>query len=165
MIVIVFGVSGAGKTTVGKLLAEELGWHFYEGDDFHPAANIEKMRHEIPLNDEDRQPWLDKLRELIEHLLATNEDAVIACSALKEKYRRQLRASTQVKFVYLRGDFALIADRLRKRTGHFMKPTLLRSQFADLEEPQPAEHVIVVDLARTPQELTQEIKSKLELQL
>ena len=161
MVVIIFGVSGAGKTTVGKLLAEELGWHFYEGDDFHPAANIEKMRHEIPLNDEDRQPWLEKLRELIERLLAAKEDAVLACSALKEKYRRQLRVNAEVKFVYLRGDFALIADRLRHRAGHFMQPTLLQSQFADLEEPQPAEDAIVVDLARTPHELTQEIRARL----
>ncbi len=161
MVVIVFGVSGAGKTTIGKLLAEELGWHFYEGDDFHPAANIEKMRRGIPLTDEDRQPWLATLREVIEKSLAAGENAVLACSALKRKYRRDLRVNEEVKFVYLRGDFALIADRLRHRTGHFMKPELLQSQFADLEEPQPAEDAIIVDLTRTPHELTQEIRARL----
>ena len=108
MIIIVFGVSGAGKTTVGKLLARELGWQFLEADDFHPAANIEKMRRGHPLTDEDRWPWLDRLREQIEQLLSAGENAVLACSALKRAYRDRLRVSDEVKFVFLRGDYALV---------------------------------------------------------
>src|SRR6266705_2598783 len=112
MILIVFAVSGAGKTTLGKLLARELRWHFYEADDFHSSANIEKMKHSIPLTDKDRQPWLARLRELIERCLAANEDAVLACSALKRKYRDDLRVNTEVKFVYLRGNYDLVRKQL-----------------------------------------------------
>jgi gluconokinase len=160
VIVIIFGVSGAGKTTLGKLLARKLGWAFYEADDFHSPANIEKMHAGIPLTDEDRWPWLASLRELIKHLDA-KEDAVLACSALKHAYRRFLRVTDQVKFVYLRGDYPLIANQLRKRKGHFMNPELLKSQFADLEEPDAADDILTIDLGRTPRELVQEITSKL----
>jgi gluconokinase len=163
VIVIIFGVSGAGKTTIGKLLAEELGWRFYEADDFHPRANIEKMRCGIPLTDEDRWPWLESLRELIRRGLAAGEDAVLACSALKERYRRYLRVNADVRFVFLRGDYALIANQLRQRRGHFMNSALLRSQFTDLEEPQPAEDVLTVELGRSPRQLVAEIKTKLHL--
>ena len=163
MIVIVFGVSGAGKTTIGKLLAEELGWQFYEADDFHPRANIEKMRSGLPLTDEDRWPWLERLREQIMPSLATKENAVLACSALKRVYREHLRVSGDVKFVFLRGDYALVENQLRRRRGHFMNPALLQSQFADLEEPQPDEDVLTIDLGRSPQELVDEIKAKLNL--
>jgi gluconokinase len=159
MVVIIFGVSGAGKTTIGKLLARELGWRFYEADDFHSQANIDKMRQGIPLTDEDRWPWLESLRELIEQCLATGENAVLACSALKEAYRRRLRVSDKVKLVFLRGDYALIANQLRQRRGHFMNSALLHSQFDDLEEPQPAEGAVVIELSRNPRELVQEIKS------
>jgi gluconokinase len=120
VIVIVFGVSGAGKTTIGKLLAEELGWQFYEADDFHPRANIEKMRSGLPLTDEDRWPWLERLREQIMRSLAAKENAVLACSALKRMYREHLRVSGDMKFVFLRGDYALIERQLRRRRGHFM---------------------------------------------
>ena len=161
VIIIVLGVSGAGKTTVGKLLAQELGWRFVEGDDFHPAANVEKMRNGIPLTDEDRRPWLTSLRELIERCLAAGENAVLACSALKKKYRSYLRVNEKVKFVYLRGDYELVAGQLRERHGHFMDPQLLRSQFEALEEPEPDEAAIVIELGRSPQELVREIKSKL----
>ena len=163
MIVIVFGVSGAGKTTIGKLLVEELGWQFYEADDFHPRANIEKMRSGLPLTDEDRWPWLERLREQIMRSLAAKENAVLACSALKRVYREHLRVSGDVKFVFLRGDYALIERQLRRRRGHFMNPALLQSQFADLEEPQPDEDVLTIDLGRSPQELVDEIKAKLNL--
>ena len=163
MIVIVFGVSRAGKTTIGKLLAEELGWRFYEADDFHPRANIEKMRSGLPLTDEDRWPWLERLREQIMPSLAAKENAVLACSALKRVYREHLRVSGDVKFVFLRGDYALIERQLRRRRGHFMNPALLQSQFADLEEPQPDEDVLTIDLGRSPQELVDEIKAKLNL--
>ena len=161
MIVIVFGVSGAGKTTVGKLLARKLGWHFLEADDFHPAANVEKMRGGHPLTDEDRWPWLKRLREQIERSLAARENAVLACSALKRKYRDCLRVNSDVRFVFLRGDYALIEKQLRGRRGHFMNPDLLRSQFADLEEPERDENTLTVELGRTPQEVVEEIKTKL----
>ncbi len=122
MVIIIFGVSGAGKTTVGELLARELGWHFYEADDFHSPANIEKMRRGVPLTDDDRWPWLENLRELIKRCVAANENAVLACSALKRVYRKHLRVSAEVKLVFLRGDYALIAEQLRHRRGHFMNP-------------------------------------------
>jgi gluconokinase len=161
--VVIFGVSGAGKTTVGKLLVEDLGWRFLEGDDFHPRANIDKMRRGIPLTDEDRWPWLKILRERIKKCVEAHDNAVLACSALKRAYREHLRVSGDVKFVFLRGDYALIAEQLRHRRGHFMNPELLRSQFADLEEPQPSEGVLTIKLGRTPQELVEEIKIKLGL--
>ena len=163
MIVIVFGVSGAGKITIGKLLAQELGWRFYEADDFHSQANMEKMRSGIPLTDDDRWPWLEKLRQLIKHSLEAGENAVLACSALKRAYRERLRVSDEVKFVFLHGDYAIIEKQLRQRRGHFMNPELLRSQFADLEELKPDEHVITVELGRTPEEIVEEIKTKLHL--
>ena len=163
MIVIVFGVSGAGKTTIGKLLAEELGWRFLEADDFHPCANIDKMRSGRPLTDEDRRPWLERLRDQITGSLAAKENAVLACSALKRWYRERLRVGDDVKFVFLRGDYALIENQLRHRRGHFMNPALLQSQFADLEEPASDENVLAIELGRTPQELVKEIKAKLRL--
>ena len=163
MIVIVFGVSGAGKTTIGKLLAEQLGWRFYEADNFHPRANIEKMYSGRPLTDEDRWVWLERLREQITRSLAAKENAVLACSALKRAYRDRLRVSDEVKFVFLRGNYVLIEKQLRQRRGHFMNPALLKSQFADLEEPEPDEDVLTVDLERTPQEVVEEIKTKLRL--
>jgi gluconokinase len=163
VILIVFGVSGTGKTTIGKLLAEALGWRFCEADDFHPRANIEKMRSGHPLTDEDRWPWLERLREQITRSLAAKENAVLACSALKRAYRERLRVSDDVKFVFLRGDYALIERQLRRRRGHFMNPALLQSQFADLEEPEPDEDVLTIDLGRSPQELVDEIKAKLKL--
>src|SRR5438105_10183446 len=161
MVVIIFGVAGAGKTTVGQLLAEELGWRFYEADDFHSQANIDRMRQGVPLTDEDRWPWLESLRQLIKRCLAADESAVLACSALKEAYRRDLRVSDNVKLVFLRGNYELIANQLRYRRRHFMNPTLLQSQFADLEEPQPTERAVVIELGRSPRELVREIKRKL----
>jgi gluconokinase len=163
VIVIVFGVSGAGKTTIGKLLAEQLGWQFYEADDFHPRANIEKMRSGRPLTDEDRWPWLELLREQITRSLAAKENPVLACSALKRAYRKRLGVSDDVKFVFLRGGYERIERQLRRRRGHFMNPALLQSQFADLEEPQPDEDVLTIDLGRSPQELVDEIKARLGL--
>lgn len=163
MIVIVFGVSGAGKTTIGKLLAEELGWRFYEADDFHSRVNIEKMRSGFPLADEDRWPWLNLLHEQITRSLAAKENAVLVCSALKRVYRERLRVGDDVKFVFLRGNCALIERQLRRRRGHFMNPALLQSQFADLEEPEPDEDAITIELGRSPKELVEQIKAKLNL--
>ena len=163
MVIIIIGVSGAGKTTVGKLLAREVGWHFLEADDFHSPANIEKMRRGVPLTDDDRWPWLENLRELIERCIAEGENAVLACSALKRVYRKHLRVSLEVKLVFLRGDYALVAEQLGHRRGHFMNPELLRSQFADLEQPEPDEDVITIELGRPPHGLVRKIKTKLNL--
>ena len=163
MVVIIFGVSGAGKSTIGQLLAQELGWRFYEADDLHSQANLEKMRQGVPLTDQDRWPWLESLRELIKRCIGTGEDAVLACSALKEAYRRYLQVNTEVKLVFLRGNYGLIAEQLRRRRRHFMNPGLLQSQFADLEEPRPGEATIVIELGRSPRQLVQEIKRKLRI--
>jgi gluconokinase len=163
VIVIILGVSGVGKTTVGKLLARELGWRFIEGDDFHPAANIEKMRSGHPLTDEDRWPWLDCLRKQIEQLLSLRENAVLVCSALKRAYRDRLRVSDEVKFVVLRGDYAVVEKQLHNRKRHFMNAALLQSQFDDLEEPQPDENVLTIGLGGTPENIVERIKAKLNL--
>jgi gluconokinase len=163
MIIVIFGVSGAGKTRVGKMLAEQTGWRFLEADDFHPAANIEKMRNGQPLTDEDRWPWLHCLRKQIEQLLSAGENAVLACSTLKRAYRDRLRIGDEVKFVFLCGDYALVEKQLRSRHGHFMNEVLLQSQFDDLEEPQPDENVLAIQLGRTPQEIVEEIKTNLNL--
>ncbi|MEY2440086.1 MAG: gluconokinase [Verrucomicrobiota bacterium] len=161
MIVILFGVSGAGKTTLGRVLAADLGWTFYEGDDFHSQANIDKMQAGVPLTDEDRRPWLNALRGMIERCSAKKENIILTCSALKKSYRSFLRVNEEVKFVYLRGSYDLVANQLRQRHGHFMNPELLRSQFATLEEPDPAEQVMTIELGRSPRDLVDEINKKL----
>ena len=163
MILIIFGVSGAGKTTVGKLLARELGWSFIEADDFHPAANIEKMRSGHPLTDKDRWPWLEQLRQQIERSFSAGENAVLACSTLKRAYRDRLRVSDEVKFVFLSGDYALVEKQLRSRHGHFMNAALLQSQFDDLEEPKADENVLTIELGPTPEEIVERIEAKLNL--
>jgi gluconokinase len=163
VIIIIFGVSGSGKTTIGKLLGHELRWQFIEADDFHPAWNIQKMRSGRPLIDEDRWPWLDCLRKQIEQLLAAGENVVLACSALKRAYRDRLRVSEEIKFVFLRGDYAVVEKQLRSRRRHFMNPDLLQSQFDDLEEPQADEQALTVALGRTPEEIVEEIETKLHL--
>lgn len=160
MIVIVFGVSGAGKTLVGRLLADRLGWAFYDGDAFHSPENVEKMRAGVPLTQDDRGPWLQNLRDLVVEALAGGEDAVLACSALKAEYRNFLRVDDRVRLVHLKGDFELIAARLRERQGHFMDPALLASQFETLEEPR-GEGAIVVDVDASPPEIVSEIRTKL----
>jgi gluconokinase len=161
MIVIVMGVSGSGKTTIGKLLAKDLGWKFYEGDEYHSRSNIEKMSHNIPLTDSDRKPWLAALRKLITDLLRQDQLAVITCSALKEKYRKQLQIDEQkIRWIHLKGTYSLISKRLRQRENHFMKQDLLRSQFEILEEP---ENAIVIDTHANPRKIVTEIKRLLRL--
>jgi gluconokinase len=160
MIVIVMGVTGAGKTTVGRLLASQLGWEFADADDFHPAANVEKIRRGTPLSDDDRQPWLARLRTAIEQWIGERKNVVLACSALKRTYRQQLDAGPEVRFVYLKGSSQLIAERLRAREGHFAGEKILASQFADLEEPQAA---VTVEIASTPQQIVAEIRKRLGL--
>ena len=115
MVIILFGVAGAGKTVIGHALAAALGWEFYDADQFHPPGNIEKLARGIPLADEDRWPWLERLAELIRTRLAQGEHAVLACSALKESYRQRLQVNDEVKLVYLKGAYALIAERLKQR--------------------------------------------------
>ena len=163
MVIIICGVAGAGKTTIGQLLAQELAWEFYDADDFHSVANIAKMKSGVPLTDEDRQPWLDKLRELIEQCLVASKNAVLACSALKKAYRDRLRVSEKVKFVFLRGNRRDITEHLRQRREHFMNPALLDSQFEDLEEPQPSERALSLELGRSPRDLVELIKTTLKL--
>ena len=159
MVIILMGVSGAGKTTVGKLLANDLGWTFYEGDDFHPRSNVVKMAQGIALTDDDRWPWLDELHKLIDGLVASGQNAVVACSALREGYRQHLRrGDTEVVFVYLKGDYQLIRSRIAERHDHFMKADLLESQFRTLEEP---EGVVTVDVSLEPAKIVDAVKKKL----
>lgn len=161
MVIVLMGVSGSGKTTIGECLAEQLGWPFYEGDDFHPPANVDKMSQGIALDDSDRSPWLDRLRDLICEHIKSDKNAIVACSALKESYRRRLaQGSDEVCFVYLQGDYGLIEERMEARHNHFMKAGLLESQFKTLEEPQRA---LVVDISRPPAAIVRYIREQLEL--
>ena len=141
------GVSGSGKSTIGRTVAQRLGWPFEEGDDLHPAANIAMMTAGHPLTDADRAPWLDAVRGWIDRQVAAGRSGVIACSALKRAYRDRLRdGQPAIRFVYLQGDETLIRARFDQRQGHFMPPTLLDSQFQTLEAPTSDENAIVVDI-------------------
>lgn len=153
------GVVGAGKTTVGSLLAQKLGWYFADADDFHPTANVEKIRRGIALNDADRAPWLAALRNAILHWKTQGQNAVLACSALKRKYRDELYVEG-VRFVYLKGDYELIEQRLRARRGHFASESILKSQLEDLETPDDA---ITVEIDKTAEAVVSEIIEKLKL--
>ncbi|HTQ01327.1 MAG TPA: gluconokinase [Casimicrobiaceae bacterium] len=143
MIVVLMGVCGCGKTTVGKALAADLGCRFLDADDFHPPANVAKMASGEPLTDDDRWPWLDRIATELRQILARGEHAVLACSALKETYRARLKRAGDVRIVYLKGDYATIEARLALRRHEYMPASLLPSQFAALEEPTDA---FVVDI-------------------
>lgn len=160
MILVLTGVAGSGKTTIGQRLSIELGWPFFDADDFHPPANVEKMSRGIPLTDDDRWPWLRNLRRRMQEEEAGGRHAIFACSALKASYRSFLREGGDVQCIYLKGDPALIRDRLDQRPGHFMKPQMLESQFAALEEPADC---LTVDIRPPPEEVTAAIRQKLTL--
>jgi len=152
---IVMGVSGCGKSSVGKALAQSLGWDFYDADDFHPPENVSKMANGIPLDDSDRAPWLAALHELISSSLKADRPGVLACSALKERYRQQLTGNDDaVQIVHLMGSYDLIWSRMETRTDHFMKPHMLKSQFEALEEPANA---LTVDISLSVNEILQEV--------
>lgn len=158
------GVAGSGKTTIGILLAEKLGWQFADADNFHSEQNKAKIAQGIPLTGADRAPWLGALRSAIEGWQAENENVVFACSALKRSYRDELQTAAErnsgvVRSVYLKGDYELIYSRLHARRGHFATESILKSQFADMEEPDDA---ITVAIAKTPVEIVDEIISRVQ---
>jgi gluconokinase len=160
VIVIIMGVTGSGKTTVGTVLAQQLGWEFADADDFHPPANVAKMKAGIPLDDADRAPWLASLRQAIEQWIAKRENVVLACSALKKNYRDELAVGREVRFVYLKGSYDLIYQRLKQRHGHFASEKILAGQFADLQEPDDA---FTVEIDQPVEEIVAEIRCGLEL--
>ena len=161
-VVIVMGVSGCGKSTVGGLLASRLRWEFEDADWFHPASNVEKMHRGIPLTDEDRWPWLEAIAAWIDATRRSTRHGVIACSALKRRYRDILIGDRDdVRLVYLKGDEALIARRIAARHEHFMPPKLLHSQFEALEEPGPDEFPIVVSIEPKPRAIVAQIVAAL----
>ena len=158
--IIVMGVSGSGKTSVGRSLAEQLGWAFYDADDFHPPQNITKMASGIPLADSDRVPWLAALHDLIYSSLKTDRPGVLACSALKKRYRQQLMNGNEgVHLIYLKGSYDLIWSRMEKRSDHYMKPHMLKSQFDALEEPVTAQ---TIDISMPVDEIVQTILKQME---
>jgi len=160
VIVVVMGVCGCGKTTVGRVVAEEAGWPFLDADDFHPAANVAKMRAGTPLTDDDRWPWLERLADEMTAINARGGHAVLACSALRQAYRDRMMRAGDVRFVHLKGDRKTIAPRLAGRAGHYMPATLLDSQLATLEEPRNA---IVVDIRLSVPEQAASIAAALDL--
>ena len=159
MVIVLMGVSGSGKTTVGRLLARELGWSFYEGDDFHPLSNVAKMKRGVALTDDDRKIWLKGLHQVIESMIEKHQNGVVACSALRRSYRDQLaRSGVGVHFVYLKGKFEEIEKRLEQRKGHFANEELLPSQFDDLEEPRDA---LTANAVQKPSEIVSFIRARL----
>ena len=159
-VLVVMGVSGTGKSTVAGLLAGHLGWPFEEGDELHPETNVEKMERGIPLTDEDRWPWLDRIGAWIDAQAQAGEPGIVTCSALRRAYRDRLRRPNVV-FVFLSGTREVIQRRMAARSGHFMPLSLLDSQLATLEPPGPDEQVITVDLAGTPEEEVAEVLAAL----
>jgi gluconokinase len=164
MIVVIGGLAGSGKTTVGILLAQRLGWPFADADSFHRAANIAKMASGVPLTDADRRPWLNRIAAWMDERIAAGESAVAGCSALKRRYRDELLAGRPaVRLVFLMASRELLDARLAARHGHFFTVKLLDSQFAELEPPQPDEQLLVLDAAAPPSRLVTEIVGRLRL--
>ncbi|HLN77683.1 MAG TPA: gluconokinase [Nocardioidaceae bacterium] len=164
VVLVLMGVSGCGKTAVGRVLASQLGWAFQEGDALHPPANVEKMAAGHPLTDEDRWPWLDLVAGWIDERLDSGQSGIVTCSALRRVYREKLdRRGSGVLFVYLAGDYDLVAARITARHGHYMPPSLLESQFSTLEEPAADEPAIRVEIAGTPREIADRIIERLDL--
>lgn len=165
MIIIIMGVAGSGKTTIGKLLAESLGWEFSDADDFHSPSNIQKMQKGIPLTEADRIPWLEDLQTAIKQWLQANKNMILACSALKNSYRDYLVVeSDRVRLIYLRGSYELIKQRLQNRQNHYLGVELLESQFAALEEPSDTVYsTIYIDISSTPTEIVDKIRHDLNL--
>lgn len=158
MIVVIMGVSGSGKTTIGRLLARRWNWAYYEGDEFHSPGNIEKMANGIALTDEDRLPWLASIKKVIDQCFESGSDAVVACSALRRDYRCYLAMNLkEIRFVYLKGAFAVIRERMKSREAHYMKAGMLQSQFSSLEEPDDA---IVVDVRESPEDIVARIEKE-----
>jgi gluconokinase len=158
---IIMGVSGCGKSTVARQLAEKLDWDFFDADNFHPPGNIAKMKSGIPLSDSDRAPWLSALNEMLISSLRAGRHPVLACSALKKSYRAKLlHGMDGVHFIHLKGSYDLIWSRISKRKGHYMKPEMLRSQFEALEEPI---HALVMDVRLTPEEVVEKIIKSFQL--
>jgi gluconokinase len=160
VVIILMGVSGAGKTTIGQLLAHQLQCEFADADDYHSPINIEKMRQGIPLTDADRAPWLETLRRLITTWIDAKKNSVLACSALKRAYRGELQIAPEVRFVYLKATPRLLHQRLQARQGHYMTEQMLQSQLATLEEPEQA---VAIDVDRPPAEVAKEIQARLAL--
>jgi gluconokinase len=161
MVIILMGVAGSGKSTIGLLLAQELQWDFYDADDFHPPGNINKMRRGLALNDDDRLPWLLELQKVIGAWLSGGKNTILACSALKVEYRRMLiQDPMNMRLVYLRGDVGLLEHRVRERKDHFLSNELLPSQFTALEEPADA---LIVDVDRSPAEIVKQITDTWEI--
>jgi gluconokinase len=158
MVILVMGATGAGKTTVGKLLAQSLGWIFLDADDFHSSANREKMHRGIPLSDADRAPWLEAIHDALVRRAGEGQDVVLACSALKQAYRDTLGTGLQMKIVFLRGSPEQLRHNLAARQHHFAGEDLIPSQLAALEEPSGA---IVEDIGLAPEEIVERICSRL----
>jgi gluconokinase len=164
LVVVLMGVSGSGKSTVGAELARLTGWAFRDADSFHPPANIEKMRRSMPLTDDDRWPWLDAIGGWIDECLARKQPGIVSCSALKRAYRIRIGAKREgVRLVYLLGSQDMIGSRLVGRTGHFMPADLLASQFAALEEPGPEEKALILGIAMPPAFMARSIADKLNI--
>jgi gluconokinase len=160
MVILLMGVSGSGKTTIGQMLSAQLNWPFVDGDSLHSPANIAKMAAGIPLTDDDRAPWLQSIHAVMEGWRIQQKNGIIASSALKEKYRKILLTSPEIKLVYLRGAYDLIYSRMQHRPGHYMKAEMLQSQFASLEEPKDA---IVIDIGPAPEVIVSTIRQQLAI--